>query len=98
MMCYYLNVHFQGQSVSFREVSVVDLRLDNLMAFSITMSVQHQKIVRWLYTRTVSEGVMVSYLKAESRTHFISTGKLELIKLIKVVSSQLESVTRPFLS
>lgn len=46
----------------------------------------------------VSEGVMVSYLKAESRIHYISNRGVELIKLIKLVSSQLESATRPFLS
>jgi hypothetical protein len=46
----------------------------------------------------VAEGVMVSYLKAESRTRYISNRGVELIKLIKLISSQLESVTRPFLS
>ena len=64
------------------------------MAFSVTTTVQHQKIGRGLYM--VSEGVMVSYLKAESRTHYISKRGVELIKLIKLVSFQLESVTRPF--
>jgi len=46
----------------------------------------------------VAEGVMVSYLKVESRTRYISNRGVELIKLIKLISSQLESVTRPFLS
>jgi len=46
----------------------------------------------------VAEGVIVSYLKAESRSRYVSNRGVELIKLIKRVSSQLESVTRPLLS
>jgi hypothetical protein len=61
---------------NFREVSVVALWLDNLMTFSITLTVQHQTIGRY---GMVSEGVVVSYLEAESRTHYISNREVEFI-------------------
>jgi len=62
---------------NFREVSVVALWLDSLMAFSITLKVQNQKNRKVVFM--VSEGVMVPYLEAESRTHYISNREGELI-------------------